>query len=214
MSRPAGLGCLDERQWEELQSLASLYEKAWRQVDPQGGSVNLEEFLPPPGAPLRTLYLHELIKADLEIRWLRHQPTCLEHYLPAFPELGAPRDLPDELIYEEYRVRQLHGDRPGLENYRARFPGQFDRLVRLVQQRSLPHMMGHSSSPVPPPPPGTVPAEGIDVGGGHVLKKFRGRGQFAEVWEAMARAKCRVPSRSSRGPPTAPRARPSGTPWS
>src|SRR4051794_37593394 len=104
MNRPSGLADLSAQQWEALQSLASLYDKAWQNLDPQGGSVNLEEYLPPPGAPLRTVYLHELIKTDLEIRWRRHQPTCLEHYLRDFPELGSLRDLPAELIYEEYHV--------------------------------------------------------------------------------------------------------------
>src|SRR3712207_7360873 len=39
----------------------------------------------------------------------RGQP--LEHFLQLYPELGPPDAVPVGLIYEEYRVRQRHGDR-------------------------------------------------------------------------------------------------------
>ncbi len=184
MNRPTDLADLSPRQWEELQSVASHYDKAWRDVDSQGGSVTMDGYLPPPGAPLRTVYLHELIKTDLEIRWRRHLPTCLEHYVRDYPELGTPRELPAELIYEEYHVRQVHGDAPALESYRTRFPEQFGQLERLLQQRPLTQMNN-----TPPPPMVPVPAEltaGTDVGHGYVLKRQLGEGQFGQVWEAVA----------------------------
>ena len=67
---------------------------------------------PPPGAPTRLIILQELIKTDLECRWRHGQQTDLDYYLKTFAaDLGPAESLSHTLIYEEYRVRQLFGDR-------------------------------------------------------------------------------------------------------
>ena len=63
-------GTLNPADSARLQDLADRFEQAWktgRPADPAG-------FLPPPGDPLRGPCLLELVKLDLEIRWLRGQP--------------------------------------------------------------------------------------------------------------------------------------------
>src|SRR6266446_3977099 len=114
-SNPGHLNIAD---WEHVQDLVTRFEDAC-----QGGEiVNLEEFLLPPGNPLRPLALTKLIKSDLEIHWLRRKPVTLEHYLNRFPELTAQPNHVPQLLLEEFRVRQTFGDKPVLADYQRRFP--------------------------------------------------------------------------------------------
>src|SRR5262249_32144648 len=131
MSRPADLGDLKSIEWNQLQELADRFEKACVEAGPKADLVDLAAFLPASNDPLRIVALHELIKTDLEIRWRRGQTIPLERYLDRFPELGTAPTLPPELIYEEYCVRQRHGDKPELASYEARFPQQFADIQRL-----------------------------------------------------------------------------------
>src|SRR5688572_8792757 len=129
MNRPADLGNLKTNEWQQLQDRSERFEAAWQKAD----SVDLGTFLPGEGDPLRAVTLHELIKTDLEIRWRKGQIIGLEYYIDRFPELGDTPNLPSPLIVEEYRVRQLYGDKPQLGTYKTRFPDQFEELQRLVQ---------------------------------------------------------------------------------
>lgn len=125
---------LTDDDWESLEELASHLEDAWK----KGGPVDLATFLPDAASPLRKAALHELIKVDLECRWTKGQPVVLDYYIDKFPELGRPRDLPPRLIYEEYRVRQLRGDRPQLDLYKTRFPTQFEQLQKFLTDEPIP----------------------------------------------------------------------------
>src|SRR5207245_8848979 len=137
MTRPADLGVLKSIEWNQLQELADRFEKACVEAGPKADLIDLGAFLPPLGDPLRTVALHELIKTDLEIRWRRGQTVPLERYLDRFPELGAAGTLPPELIYEEYCVRQRHGDKPDLGSYQPRFPQQFAEVQRLAREQPI-----------------------------------------------------------------------------
>ena len=48
----------------------------------------------------------------MEMRWRKGEPAKLDYYVETYQELGSFNDLPASLIFEEYRVRQLYGDRP------------------------------------------------------------------------------------------------------
>src|SRR5262249_56789684 len=114
-----------------LRDHATRFEQAWQ----AGGPAELADFLPPAGDPQRLPCLHELVKVDLEMRWRRGQPVVLEYYLEKFPELRPASSLPPALVYEEYLVRHLHGDKPALSAYQGRFPGQFEEVNRMVGQQ-------------------------------------------------------------------------------
>src|SRR5438105_507761 len=116
--------------WRRLREIADRFEKAW-QEGKAGATVDLSSYLPAADDPLRQHALITLIGVDLEIRWKRGQVMCLDPYLDKFPELGTTESVAPKLIYEEYRVRHLYGDRPGLENYRHRFPKQLTALQKL-----------------------------------------------------------------------------------
>src|SRR5262249_19113785 len=198
MTRPANLGDLKSIEWNQLQELADRFEKACVEAGPKADLIALAGFLPPLGDPLRTVALHELIKTDLEIRWRRGQTIPLERYLDRFPELGAATALPPELIYEEYCVRQRHGDKPDLVSYQARFPQQFAELQRLAREQPIQTVATIAPTPTvtsePPPPPAasTVGAMGaagtgiLQIGSGFKLVKRIGSGSFGEVWRAEA----------------------------
>jgi serine/threonine protein kinase len=205
MTRPADLGHLGTGEWEQLQELADRFEQAWQHTTKPEEGPDLTAYLPPSGELLRQVALHELIKTDLEIRWRRGQSLGLERYLEKYRELGSVHDLPAKLLYEEYRVRQLYGDKPQVVSYQIRFPQQFEELQRLVHDQPLPTVLtpsptrSHVANPAPsagatgaPTPAASInvaaPSGGmvLPVGGGYKMIKRIGSGGFGEVWRAEA----------------------------
>jgi serine/threonine protein kinase len=133
-----------------VDAVLSRFEQAWR----QGSPPRIDEFLPTSnghGDEVQAL-LQELVLIDLNYRWRLADPQAagwidwasastgivslarriLEDYVKQFPLLGPPDRLPVEMIAEEYRVRQLWGDRPGVEAYRSRFPLHAPRLTEVL----------------------------------------------------------------------------------
>ncbi len=101
-------------------------------ADGQAPTIDLEPYLPPPGAPTRLLWLHDLVGRALQISWQRGHRRMLAEYVTRFPELGAERDLPVALVFAEYRARFLASAPLTLDEYRHRFPEQFPELVRMI----------------------------------------------------------------------------------
>jgi serine/threonine protein kinase len=92
----------------------------------------LQEHLPAEPAALRRLVLTELIKVDLEYRWLhRKLPRPLEEYLTEFPELRSG-GVPCDLVYEEFHIRKQAGDAVEQQQYRERFADQATEVERLL----------------------------------------------------------------------------------
>lgn len=91
-----------------LTSVVARFAAAWEtaQTPPE-----LARFLP--DAPeFRRLCLIELIKVDLEYRWVRfHHPKRLADYLAEYVELGA-EPLPPDLVYEEFHALRRAGLEP------------------------------------------------------------------------------------------------------
>jgi hypothetical protein len=146
---------------------------------------DLRRFLPPPGAPHLRLVLHELIKTELEARYARGQGRPLEEFIWLYPELGSPEDLPASLLYAEYRVRWEFGDHPAPEQYRARFPLQFEQFQRLVQQHAPPEP-APAPAPEPPAPSGFGLSKGPPSAEGYQLLERIGRGAYGDVYRALA----------------------------
>jgi serine/threonine protein kinase len=178
------LGHLDPDEWERLQGMADRFEQACRGAGP----VDLTEFLPPQGDPLRPVALQELIKTDLEIRWRHRQNVSLESYLARFPELGSADSLPAALIYEEYRARQLYGDRPPLDAYRNRFPAQFADLQKLARDQPVQVTPSPGAAPtrLDPTGPGPPPDQFSLGREGYKTLELLGQGSFAEVFRGEA----------------------------
>jgi hypothetical protein len=196
------LGGLNSDQRRDLDDRARRLQSALRAGDTV---IDLCRFLPPPGAPHRRAVLHELIKTELGVRYSRRQGGRLEEFLRRYPELGAPEDLPAELLYEEYRLRQTFGDRPALGEYHDRFPLQFEQFRRLAQQApgEAPPTNYHTlappapagdpvltvrqtSVPAAPTPPVRRTSAVLPPGEGYQLLERIGNGQFGEVYRAHA----------------------------
>lgn len=158
---------LSGAQWRDLEECTGRLEQALQSAV---SALDLNQFLPPPGSPHRLAVLHELIKTELEARYLRGDRCLLEEYLARYPELGNRDDLPASLLYEEFHVRQRFGSRPALEEYRDRFPEQYRRLRRL-----LPPGADTETDPV-------VLQELV----GYQKLELLGQGKFGEVWKALA----------------------------
>ncbi|MFL5246144.1 MAG: protein kinase domain-containing protein [Gemmataceae bacterium] len=180
MNRPDNLGDLEPEQWDKLQELAVRFEEACK----RGAVQDLAEFLPAKENALRAVALLELLKVDLEIRWRRKDGQLLETYLQRFPELGPSSGLSPQLIFEEYRIRHLYGDKPALASYQVRFAEQFGRLQQLVRE-----------NPAQPSAPGSAASSfaitsktntTLHVGEGYKLIQRIGQGSFAEVWRGEA----------------------------
>jgi hypothetical protein len=178
MNTPASsIGTLKTNQWDQLQGLLSRFERGIQDSD----AADLARYLPPPEHNLRELALRELIKVDLEIRWKRKQHVTIEQYLARFPELRDSADAITSLLCEEYRARQLYGDRPGLDSYQQRFPEQFESLKLLVAEAGP-----LTPSGMPQPQGGAGPKVAPPAGSDYKFIKRIGSGSFGEVWRAEA----------------------------
>jgi serine/threonine protein kinase len=200
MNERASLGQLNTVQFQQLDELAHQFTQACDAAGAEAGAVDFNPFLPPAGNSARPAVLHELVKTHLEICWRRGLRTTLADYVVKFPELGSMHELPGKLIYEEYRIRQLYGDKPGLAAYKVLFPSQYEELQRLEIDQPV-HTVSSAGmtktgdlhpnqSPKPPSPspvnPVTSAGTSVTVGAGYKFLRRLGRGSFGEVWHAEA----------------------------
>ncbi len=143
-----------------------------------------------PASPaLRRVTLIELIKVDLENRWLRgDHPKRLAQYCEELPELRR-WPLPPDLLYEEFHIRRRSGESVEANEYTLSFPGQAGELGELLgtgeyQSTSLHHgEMTQSASP------GSL--DDLEVGrriDDFDLMTVLGRGAFARVFLARQRS--------------------------
>ena len=181
------LGRLKTQEWQSIQDLVTRFEDASQDT----AVAPLESFLPPAGDPLRQISLVELVKSDLELRWRRGKGLTIEVYLDRFPELKALPSLWPQLLFEEFRIRQQFGDKPGLAGYQQRFPEQFRAIEDLVKQSA----QAATLLPAPGTTFETAPATAVQqpeptrsrvVGGGYRQIKRIGSGSYGEVWRAEA----------------------------
>ncbi|MBI3408939.1 MAG: protein kinase [Planctomycetes bacterium] len=185
MPSSGDLGNLNTKEWQVLLDLADSLEEAWK----NGETVDLNRFLPSTGTPTRAAILLELIKTDLECRWRHGQAVGLDYYVEKFPgDLGSAKTLPANLVFEEFRVRHLFGDRPPLDQFKTRFPTQYAEVERLAKQHNIPapHFSPSMAPTGTPASPTGAFGRGSILSGGYKLIERIGTGGFAEVWKAEA----------------------------
>jgi hypothetical protein len=192
---------LSDSAWLRCEAVIDRFEKAWQGV----GEPKIADFLPPPGTGGRTALLHELIKVDVEYRWSKGIRTRIEDYASEFPELGD--QLPVDLLLEEVRVRQYHGDVPTSRELHQRFPDSHFAWSQFLASHAPPSETVESeqhptlringelaaNADILPSLKPTRPGQsGIEAGassgltwlGKYELREQIGRGGFATVYRA------------------------------
>ncbi len=170
--------------WERMSAQVDALSAAW-----QGDDLppDLRGFVPAGEGPMRRMLLVELIKIDLEFRWLHHGlPKMVEEYAAEFPELTASGELPCDLIYEEFHIRSQTDEPPAASAYFDRFPAQREQLQRLLNlqtNRTVSTVMGRARDPA------------IEIG--QQIDEFEilhrlGKGAFASVYLARQRTMQRL----------------------
>ncbi|WP_068280297.1 serine/threonine-protein kinase [Aldersonia kunmingensis] len=103
------------------------FARAWADADTP---PDLHEFLPPgPGA---TEALIDLIRVDLQHRWLQAGTRKrLADYCAEFSDL-EPSTLPADLVYEEFVIRRHSGERIDPDAYLREYPAQATELAKLL----------------------------------------------------------------------------------
>ena len=130
VSTTSGTLLLDQAR-ESMDVLAGFLDAFVTAWEASKAPPDLQAFLPETGE-IRRLTLVELIKVDLEYRWLnRGCPKRLADYLAEFPELGRER-VPSDLIYEEFHIRKQSGQDVSPEEYLQAFPAQAAEIASLL----------------------------------------------------------------------------------
>ena len=130
MSTTSGTLLFDDvrQSMEVLASFLDAFVAAWEEAT---APPELGPFLPEAGE-IRRLTLVELIKVDLEYRWLnRGCPKRLTEYLAELPELAQGR-VPCDLIYEEFHIRKQAGQSVSPEEYLQAFPDQAAEIASIL----------------------------------------------------------------------------------
>lgn len=130
MSTTSGSLLLDGAR-QSMEVLAGFLDKFVAAWESSAAPPDLKTFLPETGE-IRRLTLVELIKVDLEYRWLNKScPKRLAEYLVEFAELGQGR-VPCDLIYEEFHIRKQSGQNVTADEYLQAFPAQAAEIVSIL----------------------------------------------------------------------------------
>ncbi len=195
----------------DLDDLAKRFEAVCQNAE----AIDLRQFVEANGVndpSQRVSALQRLIPIDMACRWKRGEVNSLDGYVDEFTELGPAEQLPAAFIFQEYQVRQEHGDKPDLGTYQLRFSKQFPELQRLVREaqgraggtappdqtvRAVPANKPAAAKTAIGSPPSNPdrPMSGVmsgmsgavvPIGEGFQLIKRIGSGGFGEVWLAEA----------------------------
>ena len=144
--------------------------------------------------PERSRLLAELVCIDLEFAWKDpdsgSSPT-LEQYLGLFSEPRSLDTLPIELIVEEYRVRQVWGDRPTHSVFLSRFLERIEplrqELVRIdaeIEAEADRPIRSNSSRRIVNA--GSQHDRPLLSSDGFLIRRMIGQGRMGKVYEARA----------------------------
>lgn len=105
--------------WQYHEPILLDFEAAWRDESP----ASIDDQLSGVPANQRIELLTELVMIDFEHRCRRNLATTLDGYFTTYPELLHNREVRDDLILHELRIRQKTGNFPNQAELESRFPG-------------------------------------------------------------------------------------------
>ena len=118
-----------EADWALLSEKLEAFCERW---ETDGFGPPLQDFLPQGNHMLARQVLIELIKVDLENRYVQDAAILtLEDYLAEHSLLGEPDGMPAELIYEEFHLQEAIGLSPDINDCLNRFPDKAAELFQL-----------------------------------------------------------------------------------
>ncbi|MFC9551666.1 serine/threonine-protein kinase [Rhodococcus sp. NPDC056960] len=163
------------------------FASAW---ESSASAPDLATYLPVSPA-LRRVTLIELVKVDLEHRWLRgDHPKRLAQYCAELPELRR-WPLPPDLLYEEFHIRRRSGESVEASEYTQNFPGQAGQLDELLGAGEYQSTALHRGEPTSVDPAGGGTLDDLEAGqriDDFDLMTGLGRGAFARVFLARQRS--------------------------
>ncbi|MBJ8340205.1 serine/threonine protein kinase [Antrihabitans sp. YC3-6] len=174
-----------------LADVVERFAAAWNGLTASDTPPDLISYIPQSPA-IRRVTMIELVKIDLEHRWLgadRHgkRHKRLAEYCDELPELRA-MPLPPDLIYEEFIVRRRSGQSVDAAEYTEQFPEQADELSSILTTGDFEGtLIAHSGNP--------IALDEVDVGqrvSDFDLMTSLGRGAFAKVFLARQRSMQRL----------------------
>lgn len=110
-----------------VEGTIACFEIAWQSTE----SPRLADFLANLG-PHRGEVLRELVAIDLEYRVKRGEAARVENYLQRFPELTGDVAYCQQLIADEFHLRQKTDPVLSIDEYERRFPNWVSELRQLV----------------------------------------------------------------------------------
>jgi serine/threonine protein kinase len=162
--------------WTVLSGRVEAFIDAWEHT---AEPPSPRDFLPDGPPAVRCLTLVELLKVDLEYRWIhRKTPRTIEEYFQDFTELA--HGFPADLIYEECHIRRRAGDPVAPEDYLIRFPQRAAELRRLFGLNPADHSTSLCRG-IGPQLANIQPGERLDE---FDLLVLLGKGAFASVFLA------------------------------
>ncbi len=113
----------------------------------RGQRPDVDAFLAGSG-PLPPAQVAAVLRVDQRERWQAGERVFAESYLERYPAVRADPDCALDLVYNEFLVREQHGDHPTLEEYLRRFPAYAEVLKPQIQLHMA--MGGAEGEPDPP----------------------------------------------------------------
>jgi hypothetical protein len=172
------------------------FERVWRSDSPPCISQAIHDC----EANAKAGLARELALVDMEFRWqasargrslsdsLGGQPTWWE-YAQHVPDIGGVSQIPPVLVAEEYRIRQVWGDRPSHDRFISSYPDQLTRLPKWLSRIddelradgvSIEEALATSAF-VPAPADPRAPLPWSD----YLLQQHLGSGGFGKVYRAL-----------------------------
>ncbi len=122
--------------WEQLSDRVDAFCATWDKDPPPA----IATFIPNDNPILRRFVLVELIKVDLEYRWLKHDmPKLVEEYIAEFLELVRDGKHAIDLIYEELHVRKQTEQPPSIKSLLRTVSGLNGKHFTIDERRNKPH---------------------------------------------------------------------------
>ncbi len=154
--------------WRQIESILMAFEAAWQTETPP----DIDDFLEGGVLERQRSLLAELVMIDFEHRW-RRDAENVDDYFVRFPELLNDRELRDEVLSQEFRLRTSIGKSPSEAELERRFAGD-SKVVELCRQIDAHPIVPISSLLTP----------GAMIGP-YRINKCIGQGAFATVFSAV-----------------------------